>query len=79
MSRSAVDDPDAAGPAPDTPCHSPARTRGVSPQQVCLSWQLAQSSVAVPIPGARRPASVRDSAGAAGLTLSAAGAAGLHL
>ncbi|WP_394818342.1 hypothetical protein [Streptomyces griseus] len=40
---------------------------------------MAQSSVAVPIPGARRPASVRDSAGAAGLTLSAAGVAGLHL
>ncbi|MFC9482303.1 hypothetical protein ACFTZH_25965 [Streptomyces fimicarius] len=27
ISRSAVDDPDAAGPAPDTPFHSPARTR----------------------------------------------------
>ncbi|MFE7333506.1 aldo/keto reductase [Streptomyces griseus] len=79
ISRSAVDDPDAAGPAPDTPFHALARTRGVSPQQVCLAWQLAQSPVVVPIPGARRPASVRDSAGAAGLTLSASEVAGLHL
>ncbi|MGW8488232.1 hypothetical protein [Streptomyces sp. NPDC055886] len=29
-SRSAVDDPDAAGPAPDTPFHALARMRGVS-------------------------------------------------
>ncbi|MEU2196229.1 aldo/keto reductase [Streptomyces fimicarius] len=79
ISRSAVDDPDVAGPAPDTPFHALARTRGVSPQQVCLAWQLAQSPVVVPIPGARRPASDRDSAGAAGLTLSAAEVAGLHL
>ncbi|BFP54164.1 aldo/keto reductase [Streptomyces griseus] len=79
ISRSAVDDQGAAGPAPDTPFHALARTRGVSPQQVCLAWQLAQSPVVVPIPGARRPASVRDSAGAAGLTLSEAEVAGLHL
>ncbi|SBU91691.1 Predicted oxidoreductase [Streptomyces sp. Ncost-T6T-1] len=79
ISRSAVDDPGTAGPAPGTPFHTLARRRGVSPQQVCLAWHLAQSPVVVPIPGARRPASVRDSAGAAGLILSASEMAGLHL
>ncbi|MFJ5868321.1 aldo/keto reductase [Streptomyces parvus] len=53
--------------------------RGVSPQQVCLAGHLAQSPVVVPIPGARRPASVRDPAGAAGLMVSASEMAGLHL
>ncbi|EFE75671.1 oxidoreductase [Streptomyces sp. HCCB10043] len=79
ISRSAVDDPGTADPAPGTPFHTLARIRGVSPQQVCLAWHLAQSPVVVPIPGARRPASVRDSAGAAGLTLSASEMTGLHL
>ncbi|WP_372346163.1 aldo/keto reductase [Streptomyces sp. KL116D] len=41
----------------------------VSPQQVTLAWELAQSPVVVPIPGAKRPASVTDSAAAADLTL----------
>ena len=39
-----------------------ARERGVSPQQVCLAWHLAQADVVVPIPGASRPASITDSA-----------------
>ncbi|HYP72518.1 MAG TPA: aldo/keto reductase [Microbacterium sp.] len=42
---------------------------GVSPQQVVLAWELSLSSVVVPIPGARRPASIADSARAADLTL----------
>ena len=46
-----------------------ARERGVSPQQVCLAWLLAQAPVVVPIPGARRPASILDSVGAAELVL----------
>ncbi|MCQ4209703.1 aldo/keto reductase [Streptomyces longispororuber] len=41
----------------------------VSPQQVTLAWELAQSPVVVPIPGAKRPASITDSAAAADLTL----------
>jgi aryl-alcohol dehydrogenase-like predicted oxidoreductase len=49
-----------------------AREHGVSPQQVCLAWELAQSEVVLPIPGARRPASVTDSARAADLVLTAA-------
>ncbi|WP_369254527.1 aldo/keto reductase [Geodermatophilus amargosae] len=42
---------------------------GVSVYQVTLAWHLAQSDVVVPIPGASRPASVRDSAAAADLQL----------
>ena len=48
-----------------------AAERGVSPQQVALAWELAQSPVVIPIPGAKRPESIRDSAAAAELELSA--------
>lgn len=48
-----------------------ARAHGVSAHQVCLAWMLARSPVVVPIPGASRPESVRDSAGAADLVLTA--------
>lgn len=46
-----------------------AAARGVSAQQVCLAWHLSRSPVVVPIPGASRPESIRDSAGAAHLVL----------
>lgn len=46
-----------------------ARERGVSPQQVCLAWLLAMSPAVVPIPGASRPESVRDSVAAVDLVL----------
>jgi aryl-alcohol dehydrogenase-like predicted oxidoreductase len=42
---------------------------GVSVYQVTLAWHLAQADVVVPIPGASRPSSIRDSAAAADLTL----------
>lgn len=42
---------------------------GASPQQVALAWELAQSDVVLPIPGASRPASTTASAAAAGLVL----------
>jgi len=42
---------------------------GVSPQQVVLAWELALGAHVIPIPGARRPASIIDSAQAAGLEL----------
>jgi aryl-alcohol dehydrogenase-like predicted oxidoreductase len=45
---------------------------GVSPQQVALAWELAQSPHVIPIPGASRPESIRDSVKAADLTLSEA-------
>lgn len=43
---------------------------GVSPQQVCLAWLLAQAPVVLPIPGSSRPETVRDSAAATELRLS---------
>lgn len=46
-----------------------AAERGVSPQQVALAWEMAQSPVVIPIPGAKRPGSIRDSAAAADLDL----------
>ncbi|MDQ2623682.1 MAG: aldo/keto reductase [Actinomycetota bacterium] len=46
-----------------------ARDRGVSPQQVALAWELAKAPVVVPIPGASRPESVRDSVQATNLVL----------
>jgi len=48
-----------------------ADERGISAQQIALAWELAQSSVVIPIPGAKRPQSVIDSAEAADLTLTA--------
>ena len=48
-----------------------ADARGVSPQQVALAWELAQSPVVIPIPGAKRPQSITDSAAAADLELTA--------
>lgn len=48
-----------------------AADRGVSAQQVALAWELAQSPCVIPIPGAKRPSSITDSAAAAGLELTA--------
>jgi aryl-alcohol dehydrogenase-like predicted oxidoreductase len=45
------------------------KDHGVSPQQVCLAWQLAMSPVVIPIPGSSRPATIQDSAAAVELTL----------
>ena len=73
ISRSALDSrPRATGPDPaHAAFHTIARHRSVSPQQVCLAWLLAISPTTVPIPGASRPDTIRDSAMAAVLTLSA--------
>ena len=49
-----------------------ADAHGVSPQQVTLAWMLALAPVVIPIPGASRPASITDSAQAAGLVLTGA-------
>lgn len=48
-----------------------AEDRGVSPQQVTLAWMLAKSPHIVPIPGSSRPETIRDSAAAADLELTA--------
>ncbi|WP_256106386.1 aldo/keto reductase [Streptomyces sp. ODS05-4] len=50
--------------------HEVAEEVGASPQRVCLAWMLALSPCVIPIPGARRAASVRDSAQAPSLRLS---------
>ncbi|MEU2283616.1 aldo/keto reductase [Streptomyces sp. NPDC013178] len=49
--------------------HEIARERGVSPQQVCLAWLLSRSPTVIPIPGASRPETIRDSARAVDLVL----------
>ncbi|GHG46526.1 aldo/keto reductase [Streptomyces hydrogenans] len=70
ISRSSLDGP--SGPASvGTAFHRLAAERGVSPQRIALAWLLARSPAVIPIPGASRPASIADSAGAADLTLNA--------
>lgn len=44
---------------------------GVIPQQVTLAWMLARSPMVIPVPGASRPETARDSAAAADLELTA--------
>src|SRR5664279_4508570 len=55
------------------PAHAPfqqlGKDIGVSPQQVILAWMLALSPTVIPIPGASRPETTRDSAAAAELRL----------
>ena len=47
-----------------------AEAHGVSPQRVVLAWELGLGPNVIPIPGARRAASITDSAQAADLELS---------
>jgi aryl-alcohol dehydrogenase-like predicted oxidoreductase len=47
-----------------------AEKRGLTPQVVCLAWELAKSERVIPIPGASRPESIRNSVQAADVTLS---------
>jgi aryl-alcohol dehydrogenase-like predicted oxidoreductase/predicted kinase len=47
------------------------RARGVAPAEVALAWLLELSPTVIPIPGARRPATARSAAHAAGLTFDA--------
>jgi aryl-alcohol dehydrogenase-like predicted oxidoreductase len=47
-----------------------AQEREVSPQVVCLAWELALADVVIPIPGASRPQTITDSATAPDLELS---------
>jgi aryl-alcohol dehydrogenase-like predicted oxidoreductase len=49
-----------------------AAERGVSAQQVTLAWLLARSPAVIPIPGASRPRTIRDSAAGASLELTPA-------
>ncbi|MEU5219521.1 aldo/keto reductase [Streptomyces sp. NPDC020807] len=72
ISRSSLDGASALEADPEFGAfHRVARTHGVSPQRVALAWLLARSETVLPIPGASRPESARDSAGAAELVLAA--------
>jgi aryl-alcohol dehydrogenase-like predicted oxidoreductase len=73
ISRSSLDGPSRVERARRSGAfHDVAAERGVSPQQVCLAWLSAKSPVVIPIPGASRPETIRDSAAAADLVLDAA-------
>ncbi|ROQ40822.1 aryl-alcohol dehydrogenase-like predicted oxidoreductase [Frondihabitans sp. PhB188] len=47
-----------------------ANARRLSPQVVCLAWEMRKSEVVIPIPGASRPQSIMDSVTAASIKLS---------
>ncbi|MEU4390692.1 aldo/keto reductase [Kribbella sp. NPDC023855] len=49
--------------------HTLASELGVSPQKLTLAWMLAKSPVVIPIPGASRPETIRDSYSAVDLAL----------
>lgn len=53
------------------PFQQVADARGVSPQVVCLAWQLGKSPHVIPIPGASRPESIQDSVRSVDVMLSA--------
>ena len=55
----------ALNPEPGSPGDARATIRSA-----CLAWELAQSPVVVPIPGASRPESIIDSAAAPDVVLS---------
>ncbi|MEW2811806.1 aldo/keto reductase [Streptomyces massasporeus] len=72
LSRSSLDGPSRTeGAERFAAFHAVAEERGISPQQVALAWLLARSPTVVPIPGATRPHTIRDSAAAADLRLTA--------
>jgi aryl-alcohol dehydrogenase-like predicted oxidoreductase len=54
-----------------------AQRHGVSPQRVVLAWLLSLGPTVIPIPGARRPETITDSAAAADLRLENAEAAAI--
>ncbi|MBG6212659.1 aryl-alcohol dehydrogenase-like predicted oxidoreductase [Cryobacterium sp. CAN_C3] len=49
-----------------------AANRGITPQIVCLAWEMAKSPRVIPIPGASRPESITNSVQAAEVTLTGA-------
>jgi aryl-alcohol dehydrogenase-like predicted oxidoreductase len=52
------------------PFQAVANERGLTPQVVALAWHLSKSPHVIPIPGASRPESIRNSVQAAEITLS---------
>ncbi|WP_128978723.1 aldo/keto reductase [Streptomyces roseicoloratus] len=80
ISRSSLDGASAQETDPRSAAfHRVARSRGVSPQRVALAWLLSHPGDHVlPIPGASRPETARDSAEAADLHLTPAELAELN-
>lgn len=73
ISRSSLDGGSALHPdARFAAFHRIAAEHGVSPQRICLAWMLAASPATIPIPGASRPETIRDSAAAGTVALSPA-------
>ncbi|MEV5613222.1 aldo/keto reductase [Streptomyces sp. NPDC052225] len=70
ITRSSLDGP-SRPTSYDTAFHRVAYEHGVSPQRIALAWLLSRSPAVIPVPGASRPASIVDSAGAAEVELSA--------
>ncbi|MGW3210002.1 aldo/keto reductase [Streptomyces sp. NPDC001135] len=71
ISRSALDGPSGRAADPRYAAfHEVARDHGASAQQVCLAWLLSLSPTVLPIPGASRPETIRNSAQATDLDLS---------
>jgi aryl-alcohol dehydrogenase-like predicted oxidoreductase len=48
-----------------------ADAHSVSPQVICLAWELAKSPIVIPIPGSSRPETITDSATAPDVELTA--------
>jgi len=48
-----------------------AEAHGANPQQVCLAWMLAKAPNVIPIPGSSRPETIRSSAAATHVHLTA--------
>ncbi|MCU1596402.1 MAG: hypothetical protein QOK08_1234 [Actinomycetota bacterium] len=48
-----------------------ADAHGVSPQVITLAWELAKSPIVIPIPGSSRPETIKDSATASDIELTA--------
>ncbi|MEU2266310.1 aldo/keto reductase [Streptomyces olindensis] len=72
LARSSLDGPSRTeGAQRFAAFHEVAAERAVSPQRVGLAWLLTRSPAVIPIPGASRPETARDSAAAADLILSA--------
>lgn len=57
--------------AQGSPFAQVAKEVGASPQVVCLAWMIAKGDRVIPIPGSSRPETIRDSATAGDLTLTA--------
>ncbi|MFF6997398.1 aldo/keto reductase [Streptomyces sp. NPDC008313] len=71
ISHSSLDGPSRLESTPFGAFRAIARERGTTPQRVCLAWLLSLSPTVIPIPGASRPETIRDSAQAADLLLDA--------